>query len=637
MPNNINGNSSNNNLVGTNGSDSITALGGNDTINAKLGYPDEVDGGTEEDLLIVDYSSNIAAGETGYMAGYAYDLGVYDEELGDYIYNDELSGFFQSYGYETGDSNQVEFSNINRFDITGTVIGDNINAATGNDTINGGAGNDALDAGDGNNNVISGEGDDTVQAYDGNDTIGGGPGDDYLDGGDGDNEIVAGDGDDWVAGGEGINTINGGDGTDTLEQVNFGDTTEAIVLSDITPYAGTIQPIDGTSVTNVEYFTNVNTGSGNDQIDYSADVNNIFNTGAGNDNIDSGAGDDYLEAGAGNDTINGGAGDDYLNGSAGDDTYVVDVGGDVVAEAANAGIDSVSSGVNFNLGANVENLILTEEAIEGVGNSLSNIITGNIGNNNLFGSSGNDRMNGNEGNDILNGGLGIDLLTGDTGNDTYIVDRITDQTKETSSLASEIDTVRSTVAFGLAENIEHLSLIGSGNINGIGNRLNNIITGTTGQNSLFGDSGDDRLMGNAGNDTLSGGVGGDRLDGSVGNDVLFGGSSGDRFIFNTNAVFGASALGIDQITDFAVGSDKIVLDKTTFTAFGSIMDLGNEFAVVGSDAAAGSADAMIVYSSQTGNLFYNADEATSGLGSGAQFASFSNIPALSAGDFVIQA
>jgi hypothetical protein len=83
------------------------------------------------------------------------------------------------------------------------------------------------------------------------------------------------------------------------------------------------------------------------------------------------------------------------------------------------------------------------------------------------------------------------------------------------------------------------------------------------------------------------------------------------------------------------------LDKTTFTALGSAVGSGfniaTEFAVVSSDAAASASGALIVYSSGTGNLFYNQNDILTGLGSGGQFATLSGIPTLSANDFMLQA
>ncbi|MGL5074527.1 MAG: hypothetical protein ACRDBG_01625, partial [Waterburya sp.] len=66
----------------------------------------------------------------------------------------------------------------------------------------------------------------------------------------------------------------------------------------------------------------------------------------------------------------------------------------------------------------------------------------------------------------------------------------------------------------------------------------------------------------------------------------------------------------------------------------------NEFAVVDSDQAAATAEALIVYSSGTGNLFYNQNGVTADFGSagsGGQFATLSETPTLSATDFILQA
>ena len=175
-------------------------------------------------------------------------------------------------------------------------------------------------------------------------------------------------------------------------------------------------------------------------------------------------------------------------------------------------------------------------------------------------------------------------------------------------------------------------MTGSSAINGTGNTLNNTITGNSGNNNLDGGIGNDTLIGGSGNDLLKGGSGSDRLTGGTGS---------DRFIYDTNATFTTSSVGIDQITDFVKGTDKIVLDKTTFNALDSVVgggfNLAKEFAVVGSDTAAATAEALVVYSSETGNLFYNQNGVTAGLGSGSQFATLTGIPALDAHDFELQA
>ncbi|WNN91704.1 calcium-binding protein [Gloeocapsopsis dulcis] len=69
----------------------------------------------------------------------------------------------------------------------------------------------------------------------------------------------------------------------------------------------------------------------------------------GNDILRGLAGRDRLEGGSGNDTLDGGVGIDTLVGGTGNDRYIVDNTGDIVTEAANAGIDTVVSSVSYTL------------------------------------------------------------------------------------------------------------------------------------------------------------------------------------------------------------------------------------------------------------------------------------------------
>jgi Ca2+-binding RTX toxin-like protein len=148
------------------------------------------------------------------------------------------------------------------------------------------------------------------------------------------------------------------------------------------------------------------------------------------------------------------------------------------------------------------------------------------------------------------------------------------------------------------------------------------------------------LMGDDGNDRLVGGLGNDTLRGGAGTDLLTGGGGSDRFLFDINAIFNASTMGVDGVTDFSVGTDKVVLDKTTFTVLNSLANNGfsvaGEFASVADNAAAAVSTAYIVYSRGTGSLFYNQNGSASGLGTGGEFANLSGLPSLTATDFIIQ-
>ncbi|MGE7966614.1 calcium-binding protein, partial [Pseudomonas sp. NPDC089918] len=163
-----------------------------------------------------------------------------------------------------------------------------------------------------------------------------------------------------------------------------------------------------------------------------------------------------------------------------------DNAGDTVIERGTslAEIDTVLSSINYTLGSNLENLTLTgSDNLDGTGNALSN------------------RLVGNNGNNTLDGGLGADVMIGGSGNDTYIVDNLKDAITEISTLASEIDTVRSSVSWTLGANLENLTLTGSDNLTGVGNTLNNVLTGNSGNNVLNGGTGLDTLIGGAGDDT----------------------------------------------------------------------------------------------------------------------------------------
>src|SRR5262245_1150079 len=114
--------------------------------------------------------------------------------------------------------------------------------------------------------------------------------------------------------------------------------------------------------------------------------------GAGNDTLDGGADNDTLIGGDHHDILIGGAGNGSMSGGKGDDVFYVDSATDKVIEAADQGHDTVVSAVTtFTLGANIEDLVLAGGALDGIGNALGNVITGNEFGNQLEGGGGNDQ------------------------------------------------------------------------------------------------------------------------------------------------------------------------------------------------------------------------------------------------------
>jgi Ca2+-binding RTX toxin-like protein len=128
-----------------------------------------------------------------------------------------------------------------------------------------------------------------------------------------------------------------------------------------------------------------------------------------------------------------------------------------------------------------ENLTLGGTMTTGIGTTSNNVITGN------------------DNGDTLDGGTGVDTLIGGLGNDIYLVRSAADLVTN----AGGTDTVDAFCSYDMslhATNVANLTLL-TGGVIGIGNNLDNIITGNASANTLSG--------GGAGNDTLIGGLGND--------------------------------------------------------------------------------------------------------------------------------
>ncbi|WLH34726.1 M10 family metallopeptidase C-terminal domain-containing protein [Pseudomonas sp. FP2196] len=695
----------------------ITGNIGNNLLDGGAGA-DTLIGGAGNDIYIVDNVADtiVEQADEGYdrvNASISYTLGANIEE-----------------GLLIGSNaiNLIGNSQDNR--LTGNAAANNLQGGAGNDTLDGGAGADTLIGGAGNDTyIIDNAGDSIVElANEGQDLVkasvsyfftanienGELTGTDAINmvGNDLNNVLTGNSAANVLNGMEGADTMIGGTGNDYYFVDNVGDL--VVETSTLASEIDTVRSTVSYALTaNVEYL--VLTGNA----DINATGNALGNRLTGNDGnniLDGGAGNDLLTGGLGNDTyivdstgdvivetstlsteidtvkasvnytlgnnlenltltgtadlngsgnglnnvitgnignnlLDGGAGADTLIGGAGNDTYIIDNAGDSIVELANEGQDLVKASVSYFFTANIENGELTgTDAINMVGNDLNNVLTGNSaanvlngmeGADTMIGGTGNDyyfvdnvgdlvvetstlaseidtvrstvsyaltanveylvltgnadinatgnalgnRLTGNDGNNILDGGAGNDLLTGGLGNDTYIVDSTGDVIVETSTLITEIDTVKASVNYTLGNNLENLTLTGTADLNGSGNTLDNL------------------LIGNAGANVLNGGAGADTLIGGLGSDTLTGGSGADLFVFNA---WNESATGSarDVITDFnSAQGDKINL--TNFDA--NLLSAGfNSFTFIGASDFTGAGQVRFVDHVLSGNVSGNA-------------------------------
>ncbi|NGN42340.1 calcium-binding protein [Mesorhizobium sp. CGMCC 1.15528] len=241
-----------------------------------------------------------------------------------------------------------------------------------------------------------------------------------------------------------------------------------------------------------------------------------------------------------------------------------------------------------------------------VGYELVDLMKGGGGGDTLEGGAGNDKLYGESGHDILNGQAGKDNMYGGTGNDIYVVSSADDRTIENAAEGS--DTVRSYIDWILDANVERLEFLGTADLTGNGNTLNNT------------------LIGNDGKNILRGGIGNDTLDGGKGADTLVGGDGNDSFVFNKPL----GSNNIDKINDYNVAQDTIQLENSVFTGLaGGVLTAGAFYA----GTAAHDASDRIIYNATTGALLFDKDGA--GGAAAVQFATLSTGLAMSAGEFFV--
>jgi serralysin len=163
------------------------------------------------------------------------------------------------------------------------------------------------------------------------------------------------------------------------------------------------------------------------------------------------------------------------------------------------------------------------------------------------------------------GGAGDDLFTIDDGGLKIIA-------------GTGIDRIQSSVSYALRADAEILELIGTEDINGIGNNNGNQLFGNNGDNLLRGRAGSDAITGQDGDDRLVGGKGNDALTGGDGDDVLRGGDGDDALVGGNGADVLIGGIGVDRMTG-GDGADLFVFrtlnDSAAKGAVDAIVDFEN--------------------------------------------------------------
>ncbi|WP_170985327.1 FG-GAP-like repeat-containing protein [Roseomonas sp. AR75] len=462
----------------------------------------------------------------------------------------------------------------------GTEGADSLTGSAQPSVFFGRGGGDRLAGGDGNETLNGEGGADTLTGGKGDDRLAGGAGDDSVDGGLGtDTTVLSGLRADYL-----VNALGGGlftvvdlragqpEGADTVSGVEFLEFADTLVA-----VSGSGGPGSGDDVLEGDAGANtIDALGGNDAVSGLGGADRLLG-GAGNDSLYGGAQNDTLDGGTGNDSLVGEAGADSMAGGVGNDAYDVDNIADKTLELRDAGSDTVFSSVTWTLAANFEDLVLTgNAAINGTGNSLSNVITGNDAANQLVGAGK------------------ADTLIGGGGNDLYLPDA-TDTLIEQDG--GGYDTVILNASFALSDHIEELRFNGTANARGDGNAANNLMVGNVGNNRLLGYDGNDTLSGGQGNDTLQGGEGADSLVGGEGVDRLDGGNGDDTYLIGD----------LDQIIELVGGGTDTVLSSISYTLTPTVENLtllGN-----GDLTATGNALANVITGNGGSNLLRGLGEA----------------------------
>ena len=374
-------------------------------------------------------------------------------------------------------------------------------------------------------------------------------------------------GDDWISGRVGGPYIaDGGDGVDTMSFAGVGQGVTIRLGSDANYIH--FENVEGSS------YADTLTGTAGDNVLKGFYGDDFLQGLAGNDVLDGGDGWDtaiYAEAtsaltidlnlttaqnvggGAGNDTL---LAIENLQGGAFNDTFIGTLDGNTFDGGEGDDILNGGDGLDAAVYARSTGVVIVDLSITGRQNTQTQGYDTLISIENLVGSSYGDGLAGNAQANIIDGGAGQDYMAGGAGDDTYMVDNVGDNPVE--GLNAGYDTVISQVNFTLNANLEVLTLVNGQN--GVGNALDNLITGNSDANNLQGWDGSDQLYGQGGADLIYGQNGIDYLYGGDGDDTLDGGDAGDALLGGNGNDLLIGGAGQDWMEGGAGNDSYIVQD-----------------------------------------------------------------------------
>lgn len=564
--------SASNSVAGGKGDDFIDLYGGENTITFNAGDGNDLMSARDGGINTLRLGPGIS------KADVMFDLIEVDSR-------DVLSVRFQGNEYDsiqvtrypagTPGINRIVFSDGEELDVAaalsaaGLVMIQEIDGGEDADTLIGGSGKEILSGRGGDDVLLGGGGDDSLWGGDGNDTLHGGDGNDFLHGWIGDNYLEGGDGNDYLESENGDDTLIGGAGNDTLDGgygsiVYDGGEGEDQILAEgafnLIKFGrgdgmDTVIRAGRSSVSTVlEFDADINPADIQVRVlqPYTAQSSLVFGINGTTDQIAFSA-RFYSIVGQGYVTVAEGGSFDvqleeirFSNGAVWSNSFIQEM------------LFKTFSDVSATLIEGKEILTLTgTDDINGTGNELKNLIQGNSGSN------------------TLDGGAGADTMIGGLGSDVYVVDNSADIVIE--EVNEGTDLIMSSVTYTLLSEVENLTLIGSGAINGTGNSQGNVLTGNAFNNTLSGLDGNDTLYGGGGNDSLRGGNGNDWLDGGMGNDTLNGGAGDDTYVVDSSLdqVIESAASGTDTVQSSITWTLATNIENLVLTGNGAINGTGN--------------------------------------------------------------